>query len=186
MLHTAGIPKSADRIAIVGIGCSFPGGVEAPDSLWQFLRRGGDAVVEVPADRWNVDAITIRRLARRQDGLPAGRSVTRRRVVDAGFSESRRARRGDDPAAIIAQVVARSRDAGFGRKRPVAPGLHQRFGEDYHGIRQFGRRQIAFCRHGGALSIVANRLSHRFGCGPGRRSIPRAVSLVAPTPARPF
>ena len=57
MLHTAGISKSTDRIAIIGIGCSFPGGVESPDSLWRFLRRGGDAVVEVPADRWNVDAV---------------------------------------------------------------------------------------------------------------------------------
>src|SRR3954462_8458062 len=57
MLHAASISKSTDQIAIIGIGCSLPGGIESPDALWQFLSRGGDAVVELPADRGNVDAV---------------------------------------------------------------------------------------------------------------------------------
>lgn len=42
-------------IAIVGIGCRFPGGVEDPVSFWKFLMDKGDGVTEIPADRWRID-----------------------------------------------------------------------------------------------------------------------------------
>src|SRR5829696_2639200 len=48
---------SSHKIAIVGIGCRLPGGIASPDSLWQFLCSGGDAVREVPPERWNQDAV---------------------------------------------------------------------------------------------------------------------------------
>lgn len=44
----------SEPIAIVGLGCRFPGG-DAPDAFWQLLRGGFDAVSEIPADRWDVD-----------------------------------------------------------------------------------------------------------------------------------
>jgi acyl transferase domain-containing protein len=44
-----------EPIAIVGMGCRFPGGVDSPDSFWDLLRQGEDAVTDVPADRWNMD-----------------------------------------------------------------------------------------------------------------------------------
>lgn len=43
-------------IAIVGAGCRYPGGIESPEGLWDVVSRGVDAVAEVPADRWDVDA----------------------------------------------------------------------------------------------------------------------------------
>ncbi|ANI40103.1 type I polyketide synthase [Mycolicibacterium vaccae] len=46
----------AEPIAVVGIGCRFPGGVTGPDSYWHLLENGVDAVTEVPADRWDGDA----------------------------------------------------------------------------------------------------------------------------------
>src|SRR5690349_2225819 len=45
-----------EPIAVIGIGCRFPGGADDPDAYWDLLRRGVDAVTEVPRDRWNVDA----------------------------------------------------------------------------------------------------------------------------------
>ena len=45
----------AEPVAVVGIGCRFPGGVTGPDSYWQFLVEGRDAITEVPADRWDAD-----------------------------------------------------------------------------------------------------------------------------------
>src|SRR6185436_16409433 len=45
-----------EPIAIVGLGCRFPGGADSPDAFWRLLRDGVDAVEEVPADRWDVDA----------------------------------------------------------------------------------------------------------------------------------
>lgn len=46
----------AEPIAVVGIGCRFPGGVTGPDSYWTMLESGTNAVTEVPADRWDGDA----------------------------------------------------------------------------------------------------------------------------------
>ena len=45
-----------EAIAIIGIGCRFPGESNGPQSYWNFLKSGTDAVTEVPADRWLVDA----------------------------------------------------------------------------------------------------------------------------------
>lgn len=42
-------------LAIVGIGCRFPGGVEDPEGFWTLLSEGVDAVTEVPRSRWNID-----------------------------------------------------------------------------------------------------------------------------------
>jgi polyketide synthase 12/epothilone polyketide synthase D len=42
-----------EPIAIIGIGCRFPGGANDPDSFWRILAEGVDAVSEVPAERWN-------------------------------------------------------------------------------------------------------------------------------------
>ena len=47
-----------EPIAILGIGCRFPGGVSSPDDLWQLLTEERDAVSEFPADRgWNLDVL---------------------------------------------------------------------------------------------------------------------------------
>ncbi len=45
-----------ERIAIVGLSCRFPGGVDDPASFWRLLRDGEDAITEVPKERWDVDA----------------------------------------------------------------------------------------------------------------------------------
>ncbi|MCW2517095.1 MAG: polyketide synthase family protein [Mycobacterium sp.] len=45
---------SADEpIAVIGVGCRFPGGINGPESLWQFLSDEKSAVSEIPADRWS-------------------------------------------------------------------------------------------------------------------------------------
>ena len=40
-----------EPIAIVGIGCRFPGGVRSADELWELIRAGGDAIAGFPVDR---------------------------------------------------------------------------------------------------------------------------------------
>ncbi|HKN98995.1 MAG TPA: beta-ketoacyl synthase N-terminal-like domain-containing protein, partial [Pseudonocardiaceae bacterium] len=49
-------PVNDNRIAIVGLSCRMP---QAPDpaAFWRLLRDGVDAIVDVPADRWNADSI---------------------------------------------------------------------------------------------------------------------------------
>ena len=43
---------ASEPIAIVGLGCRFPGDVTGPDSYWKLLDAGVDAVREIPASRW--------------------------------------------------------------------------------------------------------------------------------------
>ena len=57
-----------EPIAIVGIGCRFPGGVSSPEDFWRLLHDGVDAVSEVPVDRWDGEA--YRRFERGGTGLP--------------------------------------------------------------------------------------------------------------------
>ncbi len=42
----------SDEIAIIGIGCRFPGGADDPTSCWSLLREGRDAVRPAPEGRW--------------------------------------------------------------------------------------------------------------------------------------
>ncbi|KAI1462907.1 ketoacyl-synt-domain-containing protein [Daldinia caldariorum] len=45
-----------EPIAVVGIGCRFPGSATSPSELWQMLRRGDSAWSEIPKDRLNVSS----------------------------------------------------------------------------------------------------------------------------------
>ncbi|GAA1298625.1 hypothetical protein GCM10009634_55320 [Saccharothrix xinjiangensis] len=50
--------RDNDPIAVVGIGCRFPGGVAGPDQLWDLVAGGVDVVSPFPNDRdWDVDAL---------------------------------------------------------------------------------------------------------------------------------
>ena len=42
-----------EPIAIVGMGCRFPGGASNPDRFWDLLSEGRDAVIPVPKERWD-------------------------------------------------------------------------------------------------------------------------------------
>lgn len=42
-------------IAIIGIGCRFPGGAHDPESFWRLLQNGVDAIREVPPERWDLE-----------------------------------------------------------------------------------------------------------------------------------
>src|SRR5450755_2267004 len=46
----------AEPIAIVGLGCRFAGGVVDAETYWKVLGSGTDAIGDLPADRWDVDA----------------------------------------------------------------------------------------------------------------------------------
>src|SRR3954451_52279 len=41
-----------DAIAVVGLGCRLPGGINGPEALWEALLERRDAVGTVPAGRW--------------------------------------------------------------------------------------------------------------------------------------
>lgn len=47
--------KRPEPIAIIGMGCRFPGGVNDPEAYWQLLQSGQDPITEVPPERWDVE-----------------------------------------------------------------------------------------------------------------------------------
>lgn len=58
-------------IAVIGMACRLPGGIDSPEGLWEALVRGDDMVTEVPPDRWDADEYYDP-----QPGVP-GRSVSK-------------------------------------------------------------------------------------------------------------
>ncbi|MFD4694474.1 SDR family NAD(P)-dependent oxidoreductase, partial [Streptomyces sp. NPDC058463] len=55
--HTAGSPAD-EPIAIVALGCRFPGGLSSAEDLWQLVEAGGDVITGLPADRgWDLDGL---------------------------------------------------------------------------------------------------------------------------------
>ena len=46
----------AEAIAIIGVGCRFPGGANTPENFWELLKTGFDAIIDVPANRWDINA----------------------------------------------------------------------------------------------------------------------------------
>ncbi|MFF9901563.1 beta-ketoacyl synthase N-terminal-like domain-containing protein, partial [Streptomyces longispororuber] len=50
--------RSAEPLAIVGIGCRFPGGARSAEDLWELVAAGTDALSDLPADRgWDIEGL---------------------------------------------------------------------------------------------------------------------------------
>lgn len=48
--------RSRAPVAIVGMACRFPGGADDPQSFWNLLAEGRDAIGPIPAERWDAEA----------------------------------------------------------------------------------------------------------------------------------
>ncbi|BBY92740.1 phthioceranic/hydroxyphthioceranic acid synthase [Mycobacterium gallinarum] len=58
-------------VAVIGMACRLPGGIDSPERLWQALLRADDLITEVPPDRWDAEEYYDP-----QPGVP-GRSVSK-------------------------------------------------------------------------------------------------------------
>ena len=71
-----------EPIAVVGVGCRFPGGVDSPESYWELLSAGRDALIDIPRERWQVDFRVLDKVT-----APDGRvSMRKSLVVENGKS----------------------------------------------------------------------------------------------------
>lgn len=159
--------RSHEPIAIVGMGCRFPGGIHDPESFWRFLLDGGDAIEEVPADRWNVNRLhgkvpgATGRILSRRAGMLAGPAD-----FDAGFFgiSPREAARMDPQQRWLLELTWETlEDAGIppARLRDTATGVFLGISNsDYGKIQQTFPEQLnGYSNSGNALSIASNRLA---------------------------
>ncbi|KAI0006354.1 hypothetical protein F4779DRAFT_620711 [Xylariaceae sp. FL0662B] len=47
--------NNTEDIAIVSMSCRLPSGITTPEDFWELLERGGDAITDVPEDRWDAN-----------------------------------------------------------------------------------------------------------------------------------
>ncbi len=156
-----------EPVAIVGIGCRFPG-ADSPEAFWRLLLEGVDAVSEVPPDRWKSDLFFDP-----NPGVP-GKTCTRwggflKHVdqFDAQFFgiAPREAVRMDPQQRLLLEVTWEAmEDAGYdpqglaGSRTGVFIGISN---NDYSHLQYSDLESIeAYTGTGNAYSIAANRLSY--------------------------
>lgn len=159
-----------EPIAIIGMACRFPGGADSPESFWDLLHRGVDAIREVPPDRWNADEF--------YDPNPAAPGKTNSRwggfldQVDGfdkqffGISE-REATRMDPQQRLVLELAWEAlEDAGLppGRLAGSRTGVFLGIAGSDYCLFQVGDplRSDAYASTGTALCIAANRVSFTF------------------------
>ncbi|MDT0317188.1 type I polyketide synthase [Streptomyces millisiae] len=165
-------PPSAP-IAVVGMGCRFPGGATGIEKFWDLLVSGRSGVVEVPADRWNLEDFFD------PDPDAAGRSYSRHggfvdgvREFDAGlFGVGSEEALGVDPQHRLVLEVAWEAlehagiapDSLRGTRTGVFVGMG---GSDFERLRLSAGDVSAvdgYFATGSAQNMAANRLSFALG-----------------------
>ncbi|CAM2068738.1 SDR family NAD(P)-dependent oxidoreductase [Sulfidibacter corallicola] len=160
-------------IAVVGMGCRFPGGANRPAAFWNLLRDGVDAVDEVPPDRWDRDRWLD------ADGEAPGKMSTARGGFldvpvdgfDAGFFNIApvEARALDPQQRLLMEVVWEAiEDAGIrpeslrGSKTGTWVGISA---DDYARAHRHGdpERIDAYAITGTTFSTAAGRLAYLLG-----------------------
>jgi phthiocerol/phenolphthiocerol synthesis type-I polyketide synthase C len=158
-----------EPIAVVGIGCRFPG-ASGPEAFWQLLRDGGDAIIEVPPDRWDGHALyhpdpnALGKLNTRWGGF-----LERVDLFDPDFFKisRREAARMDPQQRILLEVAWEAfEDAGVSLEQLAgsATGVFVGISNNDYGRVQSGDLNLidAYDGTGNAFSIAANRLSYTF------------------------
>ena len=157
-----------EPIAIVGLGCRFPGAVDTPDHYWSMLCEGADVVGEIPPDRWDLtstydpDPAVPGKSSVRHAGL-----LDRIDTFDAGFFGivPREAERMDPQQRLFMEVSIDALDhAGLSRDQ-LAGSRTGVFVASYHNDyshMQYTDLEFVDSRTltGTLHSIIANRLSH--------------------------
>ncbi|GAB2823212.1 type I polyketide synthase [Actinocorallia aurea] len=161
-------PRADEPVAVVGLGCRFPGGIDGPEEFWRFLTENGDAVGEVPDGRW--DAF--------DDGSPEIADLLSNVTKRGGFLDDiagfdarffgitpREAAVMDPQQRLVLEVAWEAMDhAGIApaRLRGTRTGVFIGVSApEYAGLTASDLTRLeAFTATGAALSIVANRLSY--------------------------
>lgn len=162
--------SNTEAIAIVGIGCRFPGAPN-PTAFWTLLRNGTEAIAEIPNNRWNIDAFYDPK-----PGVPGkmntrwGGFLEEIEEFDAQFFEitPREAVRLDPQQRLLLEIAWEAmEDAGLVPESLAGSDTGVFIGMS---ASEYGSRQLnatpesidTYTTTGSALSIAANRLAYFF------------------------
>jgi phthiocerol/phenolphthiocerol synthesis type-I polyketide synthase C len=163
--HESPAPEPAEPIAIIGVGCRFPGGAHGPAQFWRLLTDGVDAITGVPEDRWNVRAFYDPDPAKPGKSYAGqGGFINGVDQFDAAFfgMSPREATRADPQQRILMEVAYEAiEDAGIAAERMAGTSTGVFIGIstlDYGGIQTATteRRSInAYTNLGSAFAIAS-------------------------------
>ena len=167
MASASSYPRS---IAVIGIGCRFPGEASTPEAFWRLLLDGVDTVGEIPEDRWDVDAYY------HPDPSQPGKMYSRRGsflqqvdLFDADFFgiSPREAACVDPQQRLLLEVAWEAlEDGGQVPQRLAGTPVGVFVGictQDYGELRRRDISSISpYTGTGSAPSIAANRISYAF------------------------
>ena len=167
---SAGRAWDDEPIAVVGLGCRFPGDVYGPHSFWQFLCEGRSAVGEVPPDRWAPFDNGSPEVAAALSGTTRwGSFLTDIDAFDAEFFEisPREAAKMDPQQRLLLEVAYEALEhAGIpadSLRRTQTGVFVGACASEYGYLTSTDLAQVdAWSGTGGALSIIANRVSYYF------------------------
>ena len=164
----------SEPVAVIGMACRLPGGADSPDAYWRLLRNGTDAVCDVPAERWDIDAYYD------PDPAAAGKMCTRRGgylrervdLFDPQFFgiSPREAESMDPQQRLLLEVVwealenaAQVEDRLAGSSTGVFVGITSHDYGDLHFAGQDFRHVGTHLITGNTHNAAAGRLSYCFG-----------------------
>ena len=157
-----------EPIAVIGLGCRFPGDVSGPDEFWQFMCDGKNAITEVPPERWApFDDGTPEVAATLAHTTRYGGYMDNLDEFDAEFFDisTREAAKMDPQQRMLLEVAWEALEhAGI----PPSTLRRSQTGvfagacyTDYGYVAGMDLTNVdAWSNSGGALSIIANRLSY--------------------------
>ena len=157
-----------EPIAVIGLGCRFPGGISGPDEFWQFICDGKNAVTEVPPERWApFDDGTPEVAAALANTTRFGGYMTDIDAFDAEFFDisTREAAKMDPQQRMLLEVAWEALEhAGItpsSLRRSQTGVFAGACYTDYGYVAGMDLTNVdAWTNSGGALSIIANRLSY--------------------------
>src|SRR3954452_22285528 len=161
-------------VAVVGIGCPLPGGAESPKTYWDLLTAGRDALVDIPADRWQLSKYYDPDLSPGTSRVQRGGFLTQPiDRFDAGFFgiSPREADHIDPQQRLLLEVAWEALEGGGAPLEQLAGsptgvfvgGFTLDYSQLQFGGMASGRSNLeAHTATGVVMTMLANRISHAF------------------------
>lgn len=159
---------STDDLAVVGIACRLPGGVDSPSALWTLLETGASGITSLPDGRWQWPAHIDP--SGEHVGIDRGGFLSDIDCFDARFFRisPKEAELMDPQQRLLLELTHSAiEDAGHRPSALIGESTGVFVGACHYDYRDLlsGREDLAaaYIGSGSAPSLLANRVSYQFG-----------------------